>query len=314
MKAVAKSKSGLEVQQIEKPVPDDNEILVKVYAATVTAGDVVLHNLPGFLYWSPIRKILGVPPKKTTPGHEFAGVVEAVGKNVTRFEVGDQVFGTTTGLTVGANAEYICLPELWETGVITIKPTHVPYEQAAAVPVGGMTALYLLRQADIQPGQKVLVYGASGSVGTYAVQLARYFDAAVTAVCSSRNTELVKSLGADRVIDYTVEDFTEGGETYDVILDAVGKISAAKSKRVLKTDGRFVSIRSSTSEATEALIFLRERIEAGELRPVIDRRYSLEQINDAYQYVQTGRKTGNVIITIADDDTDQQPRAAVSVL
>lgn len=305
MKTVVKSKSGLEVQRVEKPAPDDNEILVKVYAATVTAGDVVLHNLPGFLYWSPIRKMLGVPPKKTTPGHEFAGVVEAVGKNVTRFNVGDEVFGTTTGLSVGANAEYICLPESWETGAITIKPTHVPYEQAAAVPVGGMTALYLLRQADIQPGQKVLVYGASGSVGTYAVQLARYFDAAVTAVCSSRNVELVKSLGADRMIDYTVEDFTEGGETYDVILDAVGKISAAKSKRVLKTDGRFVSIRSSTSEATEALIFLRERIEAGELRPVIDRRYSLEQINDAYQYVQTGRKTGNVIITIADDDTDQ---------
>jgi len=243
MQAIIPTKQGFQLQIITKPIPDDNSILVKVHATTVTRGDTVLSSLPGVMYWSPVRKLLGVPPKKTTPGHEFSGIVEAVGRTVTKFQVGDAVFGTTTGLPVGANAEYVCVPESWETGAIVRKPENLSFREAAAIPVGGMTALYLLKKANVQNGQKVLIYGASGSVGTYAVQLARHFGAEVTGVASTRNVELVKSLGAYLVIDYKTEDFTQSEETYDVIFDAVGKASPKDSKRVLRQDGQFVSIR-----------------------------------------------------------------------
>jgi NADPH:quinone reductase-like Zn-dependent oxidoreductase len=300
MKAIVQTKSGppegLQLQELDKPVPKDNEVLIKVHAATVTTGDVILRKLHPLLFL--FMGLFGMKRKKT-PGHEFAGDIEAVGKKVTRFKPGDPVFGTTTGLSVGANAEYICLPESPATGVLAIKPANLSYEESAAAPVGGLTALRLLRPAKIQPGQKVLIYGASGSVGTFALQLAKYYGAEVTAVCSTTNVDLMKSLGADQVIDYTQEDYTQSTQTYDVIFDAVGKTSLAKSKSVLAEKGVYLSVKSSTSEETEDLIFLRELIEAGKIKSVIDRRYRLEQTAEAHRYVDSGHKKGNVVITVA---------------
>jgi NADPH:quinone reductase-like Zn-dependent oxidoreductase len=301
MKAIVCTKSGppevLQLKEVEKPIPKENEVLIRVHAATVTRGDIVLRKLHPLLYL-PMR-LFGVKRKKI-PGHEFAGEVESTGISVKHFKQGDQVFGTTTGLSVGANAEYVCVPEKWTSGVLAIKPTNMSYEEAAAVPVGGMTALYILRKGNIQSGQKILVYGASGSVGTYAVQLARHhFGAEVTGVCSTVNVELVKSLGADQVIDYTKEDVTKTGPIYDIVFDAVGKIAASQSKSVLKENGYYLSIRSTTSENTENLITLKELVEAGKIEAVIDRRYPLEQVAEAHRYVETGHKKGNVVITVA---------------
>lgn len=301
MKAIVQtgvgSANSLQLHEVAKPTPADNEVLVKIVAATVTAGDVVLRKLPRAL-WLPMRLIMGLK-RKTTPGHEFAGVVEGVGSDVTRFSPGDQVFGTTTGLSVGANAEFVCVPESWKSGVIAHKPSNLTFEEAAAVPVGGMTALYFLRRARVRPGQHVLVIGASGSVGTYAVQIARHFGAKVTGVCSSSNVNLVKSLGVDRVIDYTNEDFTVGKEIYDVVFDAVGKSSAARARSVLANDGRYVSIRSSSTELTDALLFIKSLIEAGAIKVIIDRCYQLEETSEAHRYVEAGHKKGNVVITLS---------------
>ena len=299
MKAIISTKNNIQLQQVVKPTPQDNEVLIKIHAATVTAGDVVLRSLPGFMYWTPVRKLIGMPPRKSTPGHEFAGEVEAVGKDVQQFKVGDAVFGTTTGLTVGANAEYVTLPEEGETNVLAHKPSNLSYAEAAAIPVGAMTALQILRRANIQRGQRVMIYGASGSVGTYAVQLARYFGAEVIGVSSTRNIDMVKALGASKVIDYTQEDVTNLTETYDVIFDAVGKISESKMKHVLAPSGMFLTIRTSTHESQDDFIFLKGLIEAGLIQPVIDRCYPLEQTAEAYDYVASKRKKGNIVINVA---------------
>jgi len=300
MKAIVCTKYGspdvLQLKDVEKPVPGDNEILVKIYASTVTRGDVIIRKIPRLIL-VPMGMLFGFKAKKIT-GHEFSGEVEIVGKNVKLFKKGDQVFGTTTGLSGGGNAEYVCVPEKWKLGMMTKKPANISYEEAAAVPIGGMTALQILRKGNIKEGYSVLIYGASGSVGTYAIQLAKYFGAEVTGVCSTHNLELVKSLGADMVIDYTKEDFTKSGLTFDVIFDAVRKISSSRSKSSLKKDGIFLSVKSSTSENTEDLKFLKEIIEAGKLKSVIDKRYPLEQTAEAHRYVDKGHKKGNVAITV----------------
>ncbi|MCU7737999.1 NAD(P)-dependent alcohol dehydrogenase [Priestia megaterium] len=302
MKAMVCTKYGkpdvLQLEEVENPIPKENEILIKIHATTVTSGDcrVRSFNSP-LLLWLPMRIVLGLrKPRKSILGVELAGEVENVGKNVTRFKKGDELFAMT-GMKFGGYAEYICLPE---KGTIAVKPENVTCEEAASISFGGTTALHFFRKGNIQAGQKVLIYGASGAVGTAAVQLASYYGAEVTGVCSAKNSELVKSLGADRVINYQHENFTEKEERYDLIFDAVGKITKNQCQEVLALNGRFVSVEGQgiAKVQTKDLLLLKKLMEEGQIKSVIDRCYSLEQIPEAHEYVETGHKIGSVVVTL----------------
>jgi NADPH:quinone reductase-like Zn-dependent oxidoreductase len=326
MKAVVTTKYGppevLQLQEVEKPSPKDNELLIKIYATTVTAGDCEMRSLDLPLgYQLMLRLGFGITgPRSKIPGTELAGEIEATGKDVKQFEVGDQVFGSA-GLGLGANAEYICLPENpgEMEGGVAIKPANMTYEEAATVPFGGRDSLHFLRLGNIQSGQKILINGAGGSIGTFAIQLAKHYGAEVTAVDSTAKLDMLRSLGADHVVDYTQEDFTESGEVYDVIFDVVGKISFSRSAKVIAQNGTYLlanpvsqmapalwtrmtsnkKVLMQTASGTIAdLVFLRELIEAGKLRTVIDRTFPLEQIVEAHKYVERGGKLGNVVITV----------------
>jgi len=332
MKAVVCTKYGppevLEIQDIEKPVPKDNEVLIKVYATSVNYGDLLARNFkdisPGkfnmpLLFWFFAKMYFGFrKPKITILGSEFAGEIEAAGKDVNLFKKGDRVFGYL-GQSMGAYAEYICMPE---NGCVSIKPANMTWEKAAVVPYGAIMALNLLGKMNIQSGQKVLVNGASGGIGSAAVQIAKYFGAEVTGVCSTPRLEFVRTLGADKIIDYTKEDFTQSGETYDLIFDILGKSSFSHSKSSLKQNGRFLLASFKMKQlfqmmwtsitggkkvicaiapgSREDLISVKELIEAGKIKAIIDRCYPLEQTAEAHRYVDEGQKRGNVVITVDD--------------
>jgi len=321
MKAVICPKYGtpdvLQIKEIDKPLPKDNEVLIKVFASTVTKGDcrIIRFSFASW-FWLPGRFIFGfTKPRKQIPGWELAGEMESNGKSVSQFKPGDKVFGYTKGISFGScNAQY---KTITHDRVVKMDVSKISYENAAVLPVGGLTALYLFRMAKIEKGQKVLIYGASGSVGTFAVQLAKYFGAEVSGVCSGKNMKLVQSIGASHTIDYTKEDFTRNDQTYDIIFDAVGKTTFSKCKNSLKTNGKYLTVdwpifQSLWTSITdkkkiifgmaphkpEDLIFLKELVESGKLSPVIDKVFPLEKAVEAYTYVDKGHKVGNVVIRI----------------
>jgi NADPH:quinone reductase-like Zn-dependent oxidoreductase len=326
MKAIIWTKYGppdvLQLQDVDKPAPKDNEVLVKVHATTVTAGDCEMRSLKFPMYLSLLMRIfVGIrkPTRVTVIGQELAGEIEAVGKSVKRFKKGDQVFGSA-GFSTGTYAEYVCLPEEHDEGVLAIKPSNMAYDEAAAVTTGSLEALHFLRKSNIQSGCQILINGAGGSIGTFGVQLAKHYGAEVTAVDSSGKLDMLSTIGADHVVDYAKEDFTKNGQTYDVIFDVVGKSPFSRSIRSLKDKGVYllanptplkmirgawISRTSSkkvvfeiTKQKTEDLIYIRELIEAEYIKTVIDRRYPLEQTANAHRYVETGRKKGNVVIAV----------------
>jgi NADPH:quinone reductase-like Zn-dependent oxidoreductase len=330
MKAVIYTEYGppdvLQLKEVEKPAPKDNEILIRIYATSVNVGDIWARNFKEitprkftmpFPLWLPSRMYFGfTKPKINILGSEFAGEVEAAGKDVKRFRKGDQVFGYR-GQSMGAYAEYLCMPE---DGLVAIKPANMTYAEAATVPYGALTALSLLRKVNIQRGQKVLINGASGNIGSAAVQLAKYFGAEVTGVCGTPRLEFVKALGANKVIDYTRDDFTKNDETYDLIFDILGKSSFSSCQNSLKRNGIYLLasfkmkqlfqmlwtsitggekvICALSSESQKDLIFIKELVEKGKIRSIIDKSYPLEQTAEAHRYVETGYKTGSVTITV----------------
>lgn len=334
MKAIVYKEYGhpevLHLEEVEKPSPKDNEILIKVHATSVNYGDITARNfknisarqfnMPLFL-WFPSLLYFGLTkPRVNILGSEFAGEIEAVGKDVKQFKSGDPVFGYR-GQRMGTNAEYLCMPE---DGMVAIKPSNLTYEEAAVVPYGGLMASSILKKVNIQSGQKVLINGASGGMGSIAVQLAKYFGAEVTGVCSTPRIEFVKSLGADKVIDYTKEDFTQNGETYDLIFDVLGKSSFSRCKNSLAKNGRYLLASFKTkqlfqmlrtklfgrkkvicalaSEKIENLIFIQELVEAGKIKSVIDRSYPMDQAAEAHQYVEEGQKKGHIVISMQHDN------------
>lgn len=322
MKAIVWTKYGppdvLQLREVEKPIPVDNEVLIKVHAATVTAGDCETRSFKfPMMYRIPLRLILGlIRPRKHVLGQELAGEIEAVGNKVTRFKRGDKVFAATL-MRFGAYAEYICLPETYP---VVLKPDNMSYEEAATIPTGGINGLHFIKKANVQFGHKVLINGAGGSIGTYALQIAKDIGAELTCVDSTEKMDMLRSIGADHVVDYKQQDFTKSGETYDVIIDVVGKSSFSGSIRSLKPEGRYVLgaptllgiIRglwtSMTSDKkvlfemasyqTEYFSFLNKLIEAGKIKPIVDKRYPLERTAEAHAYVENGRKKGNVVITV----------------
>jgi NADPH:quinone reductase-like Zn-dependent oxidoreductase len=330
MKAIVYTEYGspdvLQLKEVEKPTPKENEILIKVYAIPIGYGDLMARNFKNIALrqfnmplplWLPTRLYFGITkPRINILGSELAGEIEAVGKNVKKFKPGDQVFAYV-GMKMGANAEYLCMPE---NGTVALKPANMTYAEAATIPYGGIMAFSLLRKANIQPGQKVLINGASGGIGSLAVQLAKHFGADVTGVCGTPRLEFVKALGADQVIDYTKEDFTHNGKTYDLIFDILGKSSFARCKNSLTPHGihLFASFKSKqlghmfwtsifgrqkvicafASEKAEDLVFIKDLIEAGKIKAVIDKCYPLEQTAEAHRYVESGDKKGSVVITL----------------
>jgi len=330
MKAIVYTEYGspdvLHLAEVAKPAPQENEVLIRIHATPVNFGDLMARNFKSvtprkfsmpIFFWLPSRMMFGWrKPKKNVLGSEFAGVVEAVGSAVTRFKPGDAVFGYR-GPNMGAYAEYVCLPE---NGMLALKPANMTFEEVAAVPYGALTALSLLRKVNLQPGQKVLINGASGGIGSAAVQLAKHFGAEVTGVCSTPRLGFVKALGADKVIDYTQEDFTRNGETYDVIFDILGKSPFGRSKKSLKPTGVYLLasfkvkqlaqmlwtkvvggpkvICALSSEKPEDLAYIKELIEAGQYKVIVDKRYRMEQAAEAHRYAEAGQKTGSVIIAV----------------
>jgi NADPH:quinone reductase-like Zn-dependent oxidoreductase len=296
MKAVVYEKYGppevLKMKEIERPQPKENEVLIRIHATSVTAGDWRMRKADPFL--ARLYNGLFRPKKVNILGFEVAGIVEEVGDQVTRFRVGDPVFASASPV-FGGYAEYICIAE---DRMIARKPDNISFEEAATFPIGAGTAVRFLQRAEVKPGDQVLIYGASGSVGTFAVQIAKNLGATVTGVCSTRNLDLVRSLGADRVIDYTKEDFSRQARSFDVVFDAVGKAKKSACKKILKPGGRYVSVWQSAKEEQENILVLKDLIEEGKLQSVIDRTYTLDQIREAHAYVQQFRKRGNVAVTV----------------